>query len=363
MALKIKRTGSSEYTRHIKAIVFGEPGAGKTLMSSTFPNPFYVVADPGLMSIADRNIPFVEVEDTSDILGIKALLDQDAASREEMLGFPVDTVVIDTIDEVQRILIQERLKSEKKTAMTLPDWGWLSEQMQGIVRGFRNLDMNVVFTCHLKEVTDGDTGRVYQKPGMQGGIADQLPGFVDLSMAIVSSLETVIEDNETKKIQRRILHTFPTPQMGFLKDRSGKLPDTLEINFDDDYQRLYDLIYAESSDLPDGEVSEVASKVQPSMPSEDTNPVPQPQAAAGTSEAPAETVVPQGGFTYVTADGTEVVSLNELPAGVVPIPGGHNVNFYCEETGHELDSTDQADISHIRFRRILSRDAMDKLKR
>jgi hypothetical protein len=386
MTLKIKRTGADDYNRHIKALIFGEPGAGKTLMSSTFPNPLFVCAEPGLMSIADRDIPYIHVDTITDLIGVKSILDQSSDVRDELIGFPIETVVIDTIDEVQKILIAERLKSEKKDAMTLPDWGWLSEQMQALIRGFRNLDMHVVFTCHLKESTDSDSGRTYFKPGLQGAIADQIPGYVDLSLAIVPVIDTDVVDNQTVKVQRRYLHSFPLPSMSFLKDRSGKLPQVLEINFDDDFDRLNELVYG-GLDLPEStEVIVEDAVTDNTLPSEEpqveqpaeqavaeTPPVPVAEpakkavkkavkkAAAKTEEKTPPASV--GAYKYVTADGTEVMSRNELPDGVVPILRGFDTNYFCEETGNEVESEDQADLSKIRFRRVLCRDAHEALKR
>jgi len=388
MTLKIRRTGADDYSKYIKALIFGEPGAGKTLMSSTFPNPLFVCAEPGLMSIADRDIPYMKVDNITDLIGIKSVLDQSADVRDELIGFPIETVVIDTIDEVQKILIAERLRSEKKDAMTLPDWGWLSEQMQALIRGFRNLDMHVVFTCHLKESTDSETGRTYFKPGLQGGIADQIPGYVDLSLAIVPVLDTDVVDNQTVKIQRRYLHSFPTNSMSFLKDRSGKLPQILEINFQDDFDRINELVYPSTLNLPEStEVIVEDTVTENALPSEEPQveqsvavETPPPTSAAApvkkvakkaakqaVKKAAAKTEVKtpsvEGGYKYVTADGTEVLSRNELPVGVVPILRGFDTNYFCEETGNEVETEDQADLSQIRFRRILCRDAHEALKR
>jgi hypothetical protein len=383
MALKIRRTGSDDYSKHIKAIIFGEPGAGKTLMSSTFPQPLFVCAEPGLMSIADRDIPYVHVDSVADLIGIKNVLDQGPEVRDELIGFPINTVVIDTIDEVQKILIAERLKSEKKDAMTLPDWGWLSEKMQALIRGFRNLDMHVVFTCHLKESSDADSGRTYFKPGLQGGIADQIPGYVDLSLAIIPMIDTDVVDNQTVKVQRRYLHSFPTHNMSFLKDRSGKLPQVLEINFEDDFERINEFVYA-GVNLPDSsEIVVEDTEALSALPSEEPQveqsapaavaPTPAPAAkkvastvakkVAAKTEEPKPSPVVDDGHKYVTAEGETVLSRNELPDGVVPILRGFDTNFFCEETGNEVESEDQADLSMIRFRRVLCRDAHAALKR
>lgn len=214
-----------------------------TIFSSTFKNPLYASAEGGLMSIADRGIPYVEINSTVELLAIKNSLDQDAETRKQILGFPVDTLVIDTIDEVQRIMKNERLKSTGNTIMQIQDWGWLSEQMRTMVRSFRNMPLHVVFTCHLKEVCDNDTGRIWYAPDLEGSIGGQIPGFVDLALVIDSRTETVTSPKSVLKVQKRRLLTSPTAQYPFLKDRSGKLGTELEVNFIDDFDRINNLIF------------------------------------------------------------------------------------------------------------------------
>lgn len=43
--MKIRRTGADDYGKYVKALICGEPGSGKTLISSTFPNPLYASAE------------------------------------------------------------------------------------------------------------------------------------------------------------------------------------------------------------------------------------------------------------------------------------------------------------------------------
>ena len=74
MAFKVRTTGASDYGRYIKMLVAGNPGAGKTLLASTALNPIYASAEGGLMSIADKGLPYVEIEKIDDLLELKQML-------------------------------------------------------------------------------------------------------------------------------------------------------------------------------------------------------------------------------------------------------------------------------------------------
>lgn len=247
MTIKTKTTGIAEYGQHMKALFCGNPGAGKTLTSSTFPNPYYISAEGGLMSIARRFLPFHELESTDELREILKALRQDRNVRGNLLGVngPIDTIVVDTIDEVQKIFIRERLGAEKGSDATLKlqDYGWLAEKLEGVIRAFRNLDMNVVFTCHMKETTDEDSGITSFKPGLVGRTVEYLPASCDLNFALLTRTETVVEDGKANKRIVRYMQTYGDQKFPWVKDRSGRLPMEFPINFTDDYQRLFDAIY------------------------------------------------------------------------------------------------------------------------
>lgn len=322
MTLHTRQTGSAEYGRWIKALICGEPGSGKTLISSTFPDAYFASAEGGLMSIADRAIPYADIKTSDDLFELKTMLDLNPDGREQVIGHRVNTVVIDTIDEVQRILIRERLDAERRDKMTLQDFGWLGEKMQTIIRGFRNLEMHVIFTCHLKETKDDELGRIVYKPGLQGQIADQIPGFVDLSLLLTSHLKTVVVDNESRQTIVRALQTFPDSQHPWVKDRSGKLPAEFPVNFKDDFPRLNDLIFKDIASLPQSEA--LSTPVQ----------VSEPEPAPSADSEPAEIKADPGLKDTITGA--------SAPSGDV-----------CESCSEVVEDEDQAALSRIRLRRVL----------
>lgn len=402
MTLKIKRTGASDYGQVTKVLIAGNPGAGKTLVSSTWPSPFYASAEGGLMSIADRDIPYSEVRSISDLLKIKTALDQPAHLIENLFGFPIETVVVDTIDEIQRILIRERLEETKRDALALGDWGYIAEQMAAIVRGFRNLNLHVVFTCHLKEVTDNDTGRVSYKPQMQGGFTDQIAAQVDLALLLKSTTRTEIVDGKAEKITRRVLQTNPDLQYEWIKDRSGKLPTELEIDFQTDYERISTLIFG-GTKLKEGKTSEIEvelpelqpikpaneavvrpmRRARPSVPSLSTaapSPAPAPAEQVVAPEpvvtAPVEEVkapeivqenatVPEPVAEEVRPDGILVRNPDQyMPAKSLKLtPCGHGTDLYCQTCGKEIETVRRSELSMVRFRSFLCEGCFQDKKR
>lgn len=338
MQLKVRTTGSEDYGRYVKALICGEPGAGKTLISSTFPDPFYASAEGGLMSIADRNIPYVDVKSSDDLKSVMNVLLQEPAVREKMIGRPIQTIVVDTIDEVQKIFALERQKAQKKSKMDWEDWAWLKDQMEGLVRGLRNLPLHVVFTCHLKESSDNESGRVWYVPALQGALQKSIPGYVDLSFHLKTTLDNEVVDGKLQQVQHRYLVSTPSSRYDFLKDRSGKLPGELPVNFVDDFERINQLIFG-NINIPEGkfmnvDVSEPAVEEQVEKLSETK---PSPVRGVSKDAKPSIVVKPLAS------------NKDKLPEGITPIDKGYGIDVYCVECGSEVESKKRIDLSRARF--------------
>lgn len=414
--LKMRRTGTEDYGRWMKLLIGGEPGAGKTLISSTFPNVLYASAEGGMMSVADRNVRTIDITGSNQLVSLRRSLDQLPNIRANFFDGPVDTIVIDTLDEMARILQKERLAETKKDALVMADWGWFGDQVRSIIRAFRNLEMHVIFTCHVKTQEDGETGSVTVKPAIQGQVGDELPGYVDLALLLQARTHNEIVNGENKRTVMRYLQTYPDPKHTWIKDRSGKLPMEFPVNFEDDYKRLDALIYggrpeaeeapaepilvggapAPVAAAPAAPVAAVAAPVAPSAPA--PAPAPVAEAPAPVAEAPAAALAPAveippeglqmpkppethyepfpdeseeekaersklrpplGPAENAVREESVVPAPETPPAAPVEQPSG---GLVCENCGGGIENQDQKDLSQIRFRKDLCRKCFTEVK-
>ena len=72
MALTVKRVGADEYGAWIKALIVGDPGAGKTRTASTWPDVLYANCEGGMMSVVDRSSNAIDITSSPQI---KELID------------------------------------------------------------------------------------------------------------------------------------------------------------------------------------------------------------------------------------------------------------------------------------------------
>lgn len=283
MPFDIEMTGAGDYGNQIKMAICGQAGAGKTLFSSTAPQPLFIFfrEQPRIMSIADRFMPHIKVLPDMDGEKIKVPVEDKMHEVLEYLrgdGAELyDTVVIDTGDELQRAL-KDGKKLRNRGAWHISDWGWLSDVYYGIVNAYIDLPMNVIVLYHLKNTQEGDDGTIFKELALQGASKDDAPGWFDV-VGVLASFESV--DEKGRKSTSRGMLTEPTPRYGWVKDHSGKLPRVFEISHDfvGDFDRISEIIYggAKSQIKSEHEVLETVSvEVTEPAPVEDHPGVPTP---------------------------------------------------------------------------------------
>lgn len=345
MALRVENV-KERYAKQapvIKIMVAGDSGAGKTRFASTFPNTLFADAEAGLLSVRDRDVRSITVTSTTVLDELRAALAQTPDVRTKVLGTPVDTIVLDTVDEIARLIIRERLRAEKRETMAMADWGYLGDTLRAMLRGFRNLPLNVVLNVHLKTSEDSETGRVDYKPSIQGSVGDEIAAYVDESFLLVGRPMT--DPNTGERVIARHLQTYPDSQHRWVKDRSGKLPQEFPVDFNTDYQRLAELIFGQSDQRRDtaGPASPAPTEAPRSSTRRATAPgasvTPAPSPAADAATVP---VSPNGGTSETS--GTEPVDADKNATGSADTDGDP---LPCTDCGTVLDRiADENQIAH-----------------
>lgn len=239
----VKEYFARSNTQTLKMLLAGPPGSGKTLFCASFPQVLYADMEGRLLSVRNRDVHRVPISSVADLEELRAMLAQEPDVREQALGIGVRTVVLDTVDELARILQKERLRAEKRETLSMQDWGWYGDQLRNILRSYRNLsDLNVIFTVHLRTTEDSETGRVEYMPSIQGQVGNEVAGYVDEAF-LLRARPTVDENGE--RVVRRFLQCYPDPQYSWIKDHSGNMPQEFPMDFVSDYERMAELIFGD----------------------------------------------------------------------------------------------------------------------
>lgn len=206
MAINLRST-KGIHTNGVKLLVYANAGAGKTSLITTLPNPIVLSAEAGLLSIADADVPFVEVSSYESLMEAYAWLTQSAEAK----GF--DSVALDSISEIAEVVLNYEKKIAKDPRQA---YGSMQEQMTDLIRAFRDLpEKHVYFTAKCEKSTD-ETGRLLYAPSMPGNkTGQQLPYFFDEVLALR------VEKDADGNPQRALM--CDSDGIWQAKDRSGKL--------------------------------------------------------------------------------------------------------------------------------------------
>jgi phage nucleotide-binding protein len=175
MAVQLKSTRDSG-VNGVKILVYGQAGAGKTTLIKTLPAPVILSAEAGLLSLADCDIPVIEIRDMADLGDAYMWL----TTSEEAGQFK--TVCLDSISEIAEVVLVNEKKVAKDPRQA---YGSMSDQMASLVRSFRDLPGRNVYMSAKVEKTQDEMGRILYSPSMPGNKTGQaLPYFFDEVFAL-----------------------------------------------------------------------------------------------------------------------------------------------------------------------------------
>lgn len=208
----------------LKMIIQGIPGTGKTTLAATAPNVLVLDVDDGLESVAGWDISYVPIGREE---GHTVTKDMTEVYKFLLTGeHPYETVVIDTISELQAKLV-EQLQREIHAAsgrdldtMTLQDWGKITSQTRRLVRAFVDLPMHVILVAQTELITD-DSSRIQYLPLLT-------PKARISVMAMVGTIGYMgVKHGKEGEDTKRILLTQPHDRY-YAKCRFRQLPAQLE---------------------------------------------------------------------------------------------------------------------------------------
>ena len=214
---------------HLNLLVYGDAGIGKTQLCGTAQDhaatsPILVLdVEGGTATLRRRpDVSVVRIKSIIDLMMVfgeieKALANNDSAAPK--------TVAVDSLTELQKLdmndVMRALIKSNPDRDPDVPsqrEWGKSSNHMRQIVRKFRDLPCNVIFTALAKREQDDSSGTTMTLPSMPGKLAAEVPAFLD----VVGYMFTQIESN---KIERKML--CQPSRTKIAKDRLGVFGDIL----------------------------------------------------------------------------------------------------------------------------------------
>jgi len=168
MAIKI--TSTKQVNHYVNCMVYGESGIGKTMLCSTPPAPLILSVEGGLLTLAEKDVPVIEITKREEINEVFKWL-----SKSKEIKYK--TICIDSLSEVAEVLLAEEMAVQKDGRQA---YGKMAEVMTLLIRSFRDLPMHTVFTAKVRKIVDDNTGTIRYFPSVPGQqLLNNLPYFFD----------------------------------------------------------------------------------------------------------------------------------------------------------------------------------------
>lgn len=220
----------------INVLIYGESSVGKTTLAGgadavpEMRKVLFVDIEKG--DLALRKTPYrpdvVRISNWTQLMNLHAALLADVGNPDARYK----TVVIDSLNEANDLCIKEIMASEPEGEFTTPEWKhWNQNQvrMLRMLRLFRDLPMNVIFTSLVKQQVNEKSGATKLLPDLPGKLAGKVPAIFD--NVLYYYMKEFIEDKggEKKKVNKRLLMTTMTPTIIAKNRGSDNLPQIIQV--------------------------------------------------------------------------------------------------------------------------------------
>lgn len=210
---RIKNTGIAEHT-FVNMLVYGASGSGKTrLIASALPKEEHekiliLSAEGGLLSLMDFSIPHIKISNFEEL--------QEAYQFIHRGDHGFTWLCIDSISEIAELCLEQQKGIHGDSANGWATYGGMAEAMIGLLKGLRDLPINVYLSAQMTREKDGQGALIYG-PEMPGNkLSGKLPFLFDEVFRLHS-----VSSEDGKSVTRK-LQTFKDTKSE-AKDRSGKL--------------------------------------------------------------------------------------------------------------------------------------------
>lgn len=216
-----KKPSELEYNSTIKALIYGQPGLGKSTLALSSPNPVLFDFDGGVQRVNGAfHCPTLPVLSWDEVLmGLSEL-------ETEPNNFK--TIVIDTVGKMLDYMSTYIIKNDSKMAMrdgslSLKGYGARKVMFVNFLNRVSKMGKNVIFVAHEREERDGELRIV--RPEIGGSSQGDLIKELDLVgyMQAIGNDRTISWTPQEKYYAKNTCNLPSMQKVATIIDQQGKI--------------------------------------------------------------------------------------------------------------------------------------------
>ena len=222
MTVEIRHAGKGEYPGPLRMLVAGYPGVSKTKFAANFPKPVFAFCGGCGPELAVQGAAYGNIQSEGNLF--------------ELVEFIKDsdykTLVIDTLDGFQNILLDNRLKDQHRAERKVDDYVWLEQRLRAIFTGLVKLPQDIVVLASMRDLIVQETS-VFQ-PAIIGSFNNSIHQFLTHSLWLKAN----VAQSPDERTEDFYLLTEPTSEAEWVKDYTETLSGQFTVDFVTDHERI-----------------------------------------------------------------------------------------------------------------------------
>lgn len=228
--MEIEKSLQIEPQDNIVMIVYGKAGVGKTTFAASAPNALVIDFENGSKFLGQRGI-------SVDVVRMKEWFTESEKKElwAELKNY--DSIIIDPLGEAMDKLIHHYIhkvggpmKQSTRDALSMAGWGEVKKEMRNFIKALRDTGKNIIIVAHDAE--DKDNEEIIHRIQVATKLSDEIPNMVDIISYMAVS--------KTEKGARYMLYTPRQAERFDSKDRTGRVPDVVDVGEKTGFQDFID---------------------------------------------------------------------------------------------------------------------------